>query len=368
MTGYKLWFATRRTVTAARISKTIQTPSGALTLSAVRAPPEDVETGALLGVLADGWGFDVDSADYAPVGFGSYHWIVKDLEGTRAFVTVDDLDRKPWLGDTREPAFDGLRRAFDTAAALRDSGLHFVVAPIPTSRGETLRRLGARHTIALFPFVEGQAGRYGHYPPGERAAVVTMLAELHQATPEVASVALSTGLDLPGRRHLEAGLQELDQTWLGGPLSEPARHTLARHASDVAELLALADRLSADVAGRGSNWVVTHGEPHALNVLRTDESRVLVDWDTVALAPPERDLWMVVGDTPDEATIYADATGHQVDQVAVDFFRLTWDLKDLATYLDVLRAPHHHSEDTAKAYEGVTNCVAIRDRWAALLG
>ncbi len=331
------------------------------------APPEEFETSALIGFLADGWGFDVEAVHYAAVGGGSYHWVVNDLRGTRGFVTADDLDQKPWLGETRESAFDGLRRAFDTAVALRDGSLGFVVAPIPTSRGEAVRRIGPRHTIALFPFVDGQAGRYGHYDTAERAAIVTMLAELHEATPVVASVAGSTGLDLPGRRHIEAGLQELNQTWLGGPFSEPARQALASHASDVAELLALADRFSADVAGRGSKWVVTHGEPHAANVMRTGESHVLVDWDTVALAPPERDLWMVVGDTADEATLYADATGHQLDQVAVNFFRLAWDLKDLATYIDVLRAPHPHSKDTVQAYDGLTKCVAIRDRWTTLL-
>ena len=89
----------------------------------MRALLEDIETSAVIDVVADGWGFDVDSADYAAVGGGSYHWVVKDRNGTRAFVTVDDLDLKPWLGDTRESAFDGLRRAFDTAAALRDDGL-----------------------------------------------------------------------------------------------------------------------------------------------------------------------------------------------------------------------------------------------------
>jgi spectinomycin phosphotransferase len=331
------------------------------------APPEEFETSALIGFLADAWGFDVDSADYLAVGAGSYHWVVRDRKGTRAFVTVDELDRKPWLKDKHESVFDGLRRAFDTAAALRESDLGFVVAPIPTNDGETVRRIGQRHTIALFPFVDGRAGRFGHYDTVERAAVAKMLAELHQATPAVASVAGSMGVELPGRRQIEAALQELNQTWLGGPFSEPARQALASHASDVAELLALADRLAADVEGRGSEWVVTHGEPHASNVMRTGESYVLVDWDTVALAPSERDLWMVVGDDGDEATIYADATGHEIDHVAVDFFRLTWDLKDLATCIDVLRAPHRRSDDTVREYEGLRNCVAIRDQWAALL-
>jgi spectinomycin phosphotransferase len=333
----------------------------------VRALPEEFETSALIGFLADGWGFDVESADYAAVGGGSYHWVVNDLKGTRGFVTVDDLDRKPWLGETRESVFDGLRRAFNTAVALRDGGLGFVVAPIPTSHGETVRRIGPRHTVALFPFVDGRAGRFGHYDTAERAAAVAMLAELHQATPAVASVARSVDLNLPGRRQLEAGLREVNQTWSGGPFSEPARRALARHASEVAELLALADRLSADVARRSINWVVTHGEPHAANLMRTDQSHVLVDWDTVALAPPERDLWMLVGDTADEATVYADATGHRPDRVAVNFFRLTWDLADLAAFTDVLRSPHRHSADTVKAYDGLTKCVTIRDRWAALL-
>ena len=333
----------------------------------MRALPEDVETSEVLGTLAGHWGFDAVSVEYAPVGGGSYHWVVVDRDGTRAFVTVDDLDWKHWLGDTRESAFDGLRSAFNTAAALRDAGLEFVVAPRPTSRGETVRRIGPRHTIALFPFVAGQAGRFGHYETDERAAVVKMLAELHRATPAVASVANRFVLDLPGRPRLEAALRELNRTWVGGPFSEPARQALARHASDVVELLALADRLAADLVRSGGTWVITHGEPHAGNVMRAGESRLLVDWDTVALGPPERDLWMVVGDGADEATIYADATGHQVDPTAIDFFRLAWDLEDLAGFINVLRSPHRHSNDTVKAYEAVLYCVGSRDRWAALL-
>ena len=56
----------------------------------------------LAGALADGWGLDVAAADYAALGAGSYHWFVRDAEGARAFVTVDDLDQKTWLGDTRD--------------------------------------------------------------------------------------------------------------------------------------------------------------------------------------------------------------------------------------------------------------------------
>jgi spectinomycin phosphotransferase len=334
----------------------------------MRALPDGLDVGSVIDALREGWEFDVDVAAYAAVGGGSYHWEVTDKTGVRGFVTVDDLDQKAWLGDARDAAFDGLRRAFDTAVALRDGGLQFVVAPLPTRESESLRRLDSRYAIALFPFVEGEAAEFGYYEDDDdgRRAVVAMLAELHQAT--AAAVVRTVGLDLPGRHHLEAALLELNEAWTGGPLSEPARFAVQDSASELAELLTLADRLCADAQKRGGDWVVTHGEPHAANVMRTSESRLLVDWDTVALAPPERDLWMVLdGGRGDAADLYVRATGTQLNEAAFDFFRLTWDLKDLAEYLNVLRSPHQENDDTARQYQALRDCASIRERWTALL-
>jgi len=328
----------------------------------VRDLPDGIEPSAVIDTLADGWGIGVEAAAYAAVGAGSYHWVVTDTGGGRWFVTVDDLDQKRWLGDTRDIAREALGHAFDTAVALRNAGLEFVVAPIPTSRGESLRRIGQRHTVALLPFVDGRAGRWGPYEPGDREAVVSMLAELHRTTPAASSVLRKAGLELAGRRRLEAALRELNERWSGGPLSEPARQAFSSHAADMAEFLSLADRLAAGVEQRGDAWVITHGEPHAGNVMRAGTGLMLVDWDTVALAPRERDLWWLA-DEADDIEAYADLTGHQIDREAVDFFRLAWDLDDVAEYLSVLRSPHTENEDTLDAYDGVTRCMPSRETW-----
>ena len=322
--------------------------------------PSDLETDAVVEALAAGWGFDTDGIEYAAVGAGSYHWIATDAGGARRFVTVDDLDQKGWLGATRAAAGDALGRAFDTAVALRLAGLEFVVAPIPTSSGESLRRMGERHTVALFPFVAGEGGRWGPYEPGARTSVVSMLAELHRAAP-VGSVR-TVGLELTGRRVLQAALRDVNESWSGGPLSEPAREAFSSHAADVPAFLALVDRLAAGVEQRGGTTVVTHGEPHAGNVLRTDGGHVLVDWDTVALGPRERDLWWLA-DRPDDLAAYTALTGHEVDSEAVAFFRLAWDLNDVAAYVSVLRLPHVENEDTLDAYAAVTRCMPSRERW-----
>ena len=122
-----------------------------------------------------------------------------------------------------------------------------------------------------------------------------------------------------------------------------------------------------EVERRGGTCVVTHGEPHSANVMRAGTGHLLVDWDTVALAPRERDLWMLVQDDPEDLADYTNATGQQIDHDAVDFFRLTWDLKDLAEYLNVVRSAHRESEDTVRAYEGLANSVPSRDQWSRLL-
>jgi spectinomycin phosphotransferase len=328
----------------------------------MRAPPDGLETSAVLGALREGWDVDVDDAEYAAVGGGSYHWQVAG-----GFVTVDHLGQKTWLGDTCDAAFQGLRDAFDTAVALKEGGLEFVVAPIPSRNGESLRRIDSRYSIALFPFVDGEAGEFGYFEddPDGRGAVVELLAQLH-GSPVTTSIRTS-GFDLPGRRHLEEALRDAHEPWTGGPLSEPARAAVAESAPVLTELLALADRLCADAQARAGGWVVTHGEPHAGNVMRTDSRHVLVDWDTVALGPRERDLWMLVAGCADAAELYARASGTQLDPAALDFFRLTWDLKDLAEYLNVFRSPHEENEDTLTQYGALTHVGAIRDEWAALL-
>jgi spectinomycin phosphotransferase len=279
--------------------------------------------------------------------------------GRRYFVTVDDLDRKGWLGHDRDSAFDGLRAAFDAALALRrDGGLRFVVAPIPAARGETVLQVGSRHCVALFPFVEGSARFGADRTPAERAELIRLLADLHGATRVALPVARRRHLDLPYRRHLETALRELDRTWTGGPFSEPVRALLAGHASELRRRLRAFDDLAGQLAAGDADLVITHGEPHAGNVLRAAADVLLVDWDTVGLAPPERDLWMVATETGDELRRYTELTGRHVEMAAIERYRLRWALDDLSCFVRDLRAPHRRTADAEHAWQALKLTVA----------
>jgi spectinomycin phosphotransferase len=331
----------------------------------VRAKPAGVVERDLTRTLAAGWGIRAVSAEFAAVGGGSYHWVVRDGGGEQYFVTVDDLDVKSWLGESRSAAFVGLLAAMDTALALRiRAGLQFVVAPIPALRGQTLRPLGAQYAVAVFPYLSGAAGRFGEVGTArERVEVVDMLAALHRSTP-LAAGAMLCPLSPARRGTLETAMTELRQPWRGGPLAEAARSLLAEGAGQIRRLLATFDRLADRVTAARREPVITHGEPHPANLIRAGADRLLVDWDTVGLALPERDLWMVTGKGGEEADLYTAATGRPVDPAALAFYELRWAVDDICSFVRRLRSEHSSNPDTEHAYLSLKTTIENADRIA----
>src|SRR5207248_7701061 len=108
--------------------------------------------------------------------------------------------------------------AFDTAFALRETGLEFVVAPRRSNRGQTVEPLGgARYAVAVYPYLAGTSGEFRvALPPAERAQVVDMLVRLHRTTPAVAALGRPWRLAVSSRPGLEDALDNLNQPWTGG--------------------------------------------------------------------------------------------------------------------------------------------------------
>jgi hypothetical protein len=320
--------------------------------------PDSLADDTVVAALRDGWRIHAAAADYLPAGFGSHHWVATGRDGSRHFVTVDDLASRDFLGADPAAAFAALDRAFSVASALHTGGLDWVVAPLPTSDGHVLRWLDWRYSIAVFPYVEGTSS--DEYAGGtERNSVVSLLVELHQSAKGATGLARTETLRLPNRADLEAALAALDGSWLGGPYAEPARSLLHRRAGDVRRTLVTYDQLAQRALRTRSGWTITHGEPHSRNVIRTPGGLRLIDWDTTLVAPPERDLWMLVEPTAGDrvAQHYRKATDHRVDRDALALYALSWDLSELGIYVAQFRAAHGHDADARVAWRGFQESV-----------
>jgi spectinomycin phosphotransferase len=324
----------------------------------VKTEPADVDQRDLARVLQEQWALIPERLQYAPVGFGDYHWDVTDTAGDRWFVTVADL-RGGWRGTGPAAGYADLRAAMETVTAVRQAGLDFAVAPAATTAGQVLAALGAGHAVTVFPHIDGAAGDFGEeLAPADRLALIGILAELHDAPPLAARTAPARSPALATRPILAAALGELDRPWNTGPYGEPARRLLAARAPQLERALAQFDELVQEIARTGSA-VLTHGEPHPGNLLRSGGRLLLIDWDTAGLAPPERDLWQAAGDDPELADRYTALTGRPVSRVGLRLYRLRWSLDDIALSLREFRDAHEQTADTQESWLNLTELLEL---------
>ena len=305
-------------------------------------PPATFDERGLLRALSRGWALEADDLRYVPKGAGSYHWLTGVLGSPTYFITVDDLETKPWIARERDGTFEGLGSAYEAAWVLHhEVGLTWVVPALRRPDGSMMLRLSDRYSMAVFPFIDGTAGTWGDSLTGPgRDTLLHELARLHRARPRLRVPIARRPLDLPERPLLTAALAALDRPWEGGPFSEPARRALAGHVADVVHWLELLDDLARSLEETDTAEVITHGEPHPANLMRTADGLRLIDWDTVALARPERDLWMLDDGSPGVLGLYEDLTRRAINTTAIAFYRLAWTLSDIASFASMFRSPH----------------------------
>ncbi len=282
--------------------------------------PPDVTDDDVLEVVRSNWEQRATAVEHLPVGWGAHHWRV-DVDGEPTlFATLDpDLPRHTHAS---------LEAAYASAAAL---DLDFVWPSIPATDGGCTVPLGSR-TVSVTGWLDGQR------PEESVAELPDLLAVLHAAPAPATARTWTTEIssDLP---HLLRDL--LQQPW-PEPLGPAARDLVLEHLAQVggwarehARLVALADPAA---------YVVTHGEPHVRNQWVARGRTWLIDWESLLLAPRERDL----------ATLVHEGRDVDHDPSMVRLFDLEWRLSEIWSFTQWLQGPHVGDTDDRIALGGLT--------------
>jgi spectinomycin phosphotransferase len=290
----------------------------------MREPPTHVGDTEVLAAVRRDWDDAVERVEHLPVGFGAHHWAAYDGDGPRLFVTFDRLEPK------RSAA--RLEAAYAGAAALRHDGLEFVLAGLTTHEGRFTVPL-ADGALSCTPWREGRPDG-----PLDLAWTTAALTRLHAAAPP-AQLPPWRPVVGPDLAETTATLTEGD--WGPGPFAAAARDAVRAHLADLARWTRRYHHL-AEVA-RGRAWVATHGEPDSGNQLLTPGGRLLVDWESLKLAPPELDLRTLV-----DAGAETDA-----DPEMLELFDLEWRLDEVSEYTAWFAAPHTGTADDEIAFGGL---------------
>lgn len=339
----------------------------------MNSEPAGFDRDALMSVLRT-WDLSVSTLTYLPVGAGSHHYLALDSEGQHWFVTVDELITKlfamggptfmPWLDVDLDAAFEALKRAFGTAAALRQTGLEFVHGPILRPDGEVLMRLGD-YAVSVFPFIDEISDTPSD---AKRHRLLEAIGRLHAAADSIPSgLPQHDSLTVPLKPRFLDTLDDLESPWTTGPYGERARLLLQPRADAIRDLFGRCDQLAYAVRAAGKPWVITHGQMHAANIVHTrNDTLLLVDWDCVALAPRERDLgtWdNELDPKTDEDWAAYTAAGQppDIDPVASELYQHLGLLWPICADTAIFRSPHADNADTRHEWNNLQTALSALD-------
>jgi len=291
----------------------------------VRERPPGVTDADILGAVRAHWDDGATTVEHVPLGFGAHHWWVGGL-----FVTLDLLGRR----HTRET----LENTYAAAVTLAARGLEFVLAGVPARGGTLTVPLGAAGALSATPWRTGTPGD-GSITDERAATTAGFLDRLHATTPPAG---LRGWRPLVGPDLADDLAERTAHPWTGGAHGETARLALRDHLARVATWTADYHRLAATTDP--ATWVPTHGEPDTGNQLATPHGVLLVDWESLMLAPAERDLRTLVD------------AGHPHPRAGDDLlalFDLEWRLDEVAQYATWFEEPHGDTENDRIALGGL---------------
>lgn len=281
----------------------------------VNEPPTGLNTDELLAIVQRSWDRSVDTLTYLAVGFGAHHWQAQVGGEARYFVTLDDVGERHTL--------QTLQAAYAGASALARNGLNFVIAPI-----EPFVVSLAGRAVSVTPWVDGAP-----VSMIDKDATEAMLRRLHAVDPTALGVELPTWRPVVGPDLADQIASRLQRPWSDGPYGERSRVAVAAALGDIRRWVSRYAELGKVAATR--DWVPTHGEPDWHNQLVTASGTALVDWETLKLAPVERDLQTLCSG----------------DRVMLELFDLEWRLDEINQYTTWFSQPHGRSADDRIAFE-----------------
>ena len=198
----------------------------------------------------------------------------------------------------------------------------------------------------LYPFVTGQNGVERPLTDAQWIVFGAALRALHSLElPDDLRARLPHETYSPVWRDMVRMFQARAETErFEEPVAERLAQLLRDKRSVVSALVERAEQLAAALAARAPQQAPCHADIHAYNVL-IDASGVLfvVDWDTLTIAPRERDLMFVGGGiggvwntAHEEALFYQGYGPTEIDQEVLAYYRYERIVEDIAAYCQEL--------------------------------
>lgn len=231
---------------------------------------------------------------------------------------------------------------------LAEQSVAQIIPPIPCTDGRLFASVGASAVI-LYPFVEGRDGFAVPLQDHHWRQLGHTLRSIHAA-----ALPAELAAHIPREHYSPAWRAKVREYLAGTGEAQPGtpaaagndaaaaalRSFLHDRQAEVQDLVAQAELLASAVRELPQEYILCHGDIHGGNVLiGANGDLYVVDWDTITLAPRERDLMFIgagiagIWHQPREAELfYAGYGACTIDPRLLAYYRFERIVQDIAVY------------------------------------
>jgi spectinomycin phosphotransferase len=285
----------------------------------------------IIDCLRDAYGLNIIEITFLPIG--------NDVN-TAVYRAITE-DGLPYFVKLRSGVFDEAIVAIPKL--LHDQGVRQVIPPLETQTGQLWAGLDDFKVI-LAPFIDGHSG--WAMTDDQWIGFGGALKALHTTfVPPDLKSRIPAETYSPRWREMVRGFQrQIEETTFADPIAAELAAYLKTKQPVVSYLVERAEHLGSILQTQTREFVLCHADIHANNILIDDQNGVLymVDWDTVLLAPKERDLMFVGGRqfgdmrSPEgEKTFFYQGYGRtEMDPIALAYYTHERIVEDIAAYCE----------------------------------
>jgi spectinomycin phosphotransferase len=305
--------------------------------------PPDLSRETVAQYLADAYGLHDARIEFLPLG----------ADVNSAVFRINASDGAAYFLKLRRGDFDQPVVAVP-AFLHHDKGIEAVMAPLPTT-SQQLSTQGHGFDWALYPFFDGKNGFERALTNRQWTTLGAALGAIHRTElPEALSASLPKE---HYAHHWREGVRRYQRRFINGVKGDDiVKRFFAfweEHAEEIDTVVYRSEQLASILLERPPQLVLCHSDLHAGNVLVGDNDRIsIVDWDTLILAPKERDLMFVGGgvghvwNQPQEEALFYEGYGlKDIDLVALAYYRYERIAKDVLEFCDQMFDATASAED-----------------------
>lgn len=293
----------------------------------------NIQDAALIDCLRKNYGLPIKQITFLPLGSDRNTVVYRaDAEGGAAYFVK-----------LRREDFNEM--SLVVPKFLSSQGVPHIIAPLASLDGKVWVQVSGYY-LSVYPFILGRNGHDVGLADTHWVELGRTLRGLHSTAlpPEMLARVPKENFSGEWRERVRQFQKKIDETTFVDPVASALADLLRRRRTVVDSLVRRAERLGAVLKDNLPPLLLCHADIHAWNMLiQADGTFYVVDWDTIILAPKERDLMFIASGlfgkmrTPEqeEALFYQGYDDQrQVDPVGLAYYRCERIVRDIAEYCE----------------------------------